>query len=645
MTTPDAHAAPMSSAPIPSPPRRSRWRLIPFVHEGAGPRFALLCLGLALWLLALPPGPLPMAILAADAPLIWLIFAGGGRRWKRWSLLYGFAFFALTLRWLAHVHPAEVPLAALVMCPTTLIMAWLIRMVVRMRVPFVLGVGLVCVADEMLRTLWCGGMPWPMRSLAFASSAPLGASMHGLVPGGGLVGAYGLSFLAGATSAWIAGVPAWWGSLGEAKTRRMRVLLLSALVPIGATLVLGIASVIETRRHDAGDDTFETTDDVVVVQAAIPQALKADPSIHSGRAMFRQHVELTAEALTVARGGAQDEGRAILAVLWPETMITDPRLVGDLPARFPVAWNDELLIAERLRDDALLSQPIDMFVGLIARVPFDDGEPRGALSDYPQRDSMVHIKPWLVPPEPTTVRPPFEGTGRPPWMSGRHDKVRLVPGGEYTPMGDVFPFLRSIRNMVSSIPELEPGAKRQKPFRLVSGPPWHEGPKPEGVREIGVGSAICFDMAFPARCRTWRQDGAQVLLNPANYAWFGPSDFRAQVLAMARLRAAESGTNIVMAGNTGPSLFVDPVGRPYGSFVAAASERAGAEAVLVDATRVETTYRKGYAIAPLRIDRAVRAYVRWGDLPWAALAAAALGIGALRRRRRGRGSRSVYDAN
>jgi apolipoprotein N-acyltransferase len=102
------------------------------------------------------------------------------------------------------------------------------------------------------------------------------------------------------------------------------------------------------------------------------------------------------------------------------------------------------------------------------------------------------------------------------------------------------------------------------------------------------------------------------------------------VLATARLRAAETGATVIVAGNTGPTAFVDPLGRLFGRFTAADG---GAFPV----GSVQSTFREGWATAVLREPVAVpTAYARWGDLPWLALAAllvlAALGRTARRRR-------------
>ncbi len=591
-----------------------------------GARIALVALGAAATLLALPPSPIPLAILVADLPFVALLFFQNGLHWKRWSFAYGFTHYAFALRWLGEVHPIEVPAAALVLAPVYLLLGMAIRGIARWRVPFVPGVGVAVVLEEMLRTVWMGGMPWPMRSLTFATEAPSGAALASLVPAAGVVGAYAFSFLAGSTSALLFGVLRLrWIEVGQRGRARRRVLV-AGLVPLLTLFGLLVAANAARAGHDARrrDGTaFATTGDFLAIQAVIPQDLKAGGGL-SAEELFARHIDWSASAVAAAGD------RPIEGLLWPETMVPFAWLAPGLEARFPPAWRDQVGVVRRLRRDVLDGRDLDVFLGVLSRHPAGDGRARATLRELPERDSVIHVRPALVPtPAEPMPRPPGPGE-RPPWAgaAARHDKVNLVPGGEYTPLGEVFPFLERIRDLVSSIPELEPGEPDQEPFRLEVGPPWIDGERPIDHRVLRLGSVICFDLAFPATCRSWRRRGADVLLNPANYGWFGPTEFRAQALSLARLRAAETGTTVVMAGNTGPTAFLDPVGRPYGRF-----RTSGVDPGRL-AGRLDTTYVEGWAEGPLIADPRIPPYVWIGDLPWFAAAALLAGCGLLRRRRR-----------
>lgn len=597
------------------------------IGAGFGSRIALVCVGVALGLLSLPPGPLPPAVLVADLPFLLLLFHDGGRRWKRWALVYGMAHFALTLRWLGEVHWLEVPASAVVLGPVYVLLGAAIRGLVRLRVPFVAGVGVAVVLEEMLRTVWMGGMPWPMRSLAFASDAPAGAALAGLVPAAGLVGAYAFTFVAGSTAALLLGAWAWTRAAGDARRTRRRAVLLSAPVPLLAVLVLGLYGAHVRSGHAArraSGQVFESQGEFLAIQAAIPQDLK-NAAGTSMQELFDRHVELSTAAVAAAAGEPLD------GLLWPETMVSWPWLAPGLEARHPPAWRDEIAVVRRLQRDVVGGRDLHVFLGALSRHPAADGRARGSLSELPERDSLVHVRPARLPPpgQPLPRPPGPDPDARPPWAGpvARHDKERLVPGGEYTPLGDVVPALKRIRDLVSSIPELQAGGPDQQPFHVQVGPPWIAGERPPGHADLRVGSVICFDLAFPEVCRAWRRKGAEVLLNPANYGWFGASDFREQVTAMARLRAAEVGATVVMAGNTGPSLFVDPLGRLYGRFVPAGHP----DQPLSVGTRA-STFVTGWAAGRLVTDPRVPPYVALGDLPWAAAAVLLLAIGLLRRR-------------
>ena len=155
---------------------------------------------------------------------------------------------------------------------------------------------------------------------------------------------------------------------------------------------------------------------------------------------------------------------------------------------------------------------------------------------------------------------------------------------------------------------MDPGAEDQAPFRLPV-------PDRPGRGEVSAGTVICFELAFPARCRAWRRAGAEVLLNAANYGWFGETGFRSQIQAIARLRAAELGMTVVMAGNTGPSAFFDPLGRTYGTFWTPESAGLRGEAG-VPAGGLDTTHRPGWAVGPVHGDPELTPYARVGDWPW-----------------------------
>ena len=581
-------------------------------------RLGLIALGLLLAWLWLPPGPAPWLVFVGDIPFLALVFFDGGRHWKRWTLLYGFLYILAASHWLAYITPAHPFAAAVVVAPVYVFLGGFIRWIAARRVPLGLAVGIAVVLEEMLRTIWCGGFPWPQRCLAFATDASVDLGMTSLLPAAWLAGGWTFSFLAGCVGGFL------WSRVTDRAPGASRRDAITAATGAGLVVLVVLLSVVgsEFPDHQEGDgpwgdgsDRFETEQQMLVVQAAIGQSLKQGTAADTKR-MFDEHVRLSATG--VRRLGASN----LLGVLWPETMIPWPFVDADLAHRFPESWEDEVGIVRRLHDDVPMGRQLPWFLGAIHHFRRGD-ERQTQLWDYGDHDSLFWIDPSQGVPrgQPIPAQPPV-GTPA-PWMKGRHDKVRLVPGGEYTPGGAWIPALEWFRRQISRFPALDAGPLLQEPWTIR-----------DGEAEIRVGSAVCYDIAFTGPCRAWRRQGAQVLLNPGNYGWFGPTSFRSQLAAFARLRAAELDVTVVVAGNTGPSAFYDPDGRPYGVFVG--EDRMTPE----PAGPVSTTYRPGFAHGALRIVRPATVYARLGDLPWYLSALLLVLTGLLRGRRSASG-----DAN
>src|SRR5262249_21681317 len=118
---------------------------------------------------------------------------------------------------------------------------------------------------------------------------------------------------------------------------------------------------------------------------------------------------------------------------------------------------------------------------------------------------------------------------------------------------------------------------------------------------------------FSDRARAAIRAGGRLLLVPTNAASYTTSQVPDQEVATARLRAIETGRDVVQAAPTGFSALIDHNGRVL------ARSNLGAEAVLAETMAL----RGGWT-----------PYVRWGDAPVLLAAAAALiAAWALERRR------------
>jgi apolipoprotein N-acyltransferase len=125
--------------------------------------------------------------------------------------------------------------------------------------------------------------------------------------------------------------------------------------------------------------------------------------------------------------------------------------------------------------------------------------------------------------------------------SGFYDKVQLVPFGEYVPL----------QSLLFFVDKLVEGAA---PF--VSG----DEPRALRIGPIHAGVLICYESIFPALARALVSDGAELLVNITNDAWFGPTSAPYQHLAMASLRAVENRVPVLRAANTGISAVIQPDG-------------------------------------------------------------------------------------
>jgi apolipoprotein N-acyltransferase len=128
----------------------------------------------------------------------------------------------------------------------------------------------------------------------------------------------------------------------------------------------------------------------------------------------------------------------------------------------------------------------------------------------------------------------------------RYHKIRLVPFGEYVPMQPILTMGgRFAAKLVDQVADFTPGTDH------VIAP----------VEGHAIGATICYEAIFPDVVRGFGANGAELLVNITNDAWYGRSSAPHQHLAMAAFRAVENGKYLVRAANTGISAVVDPRGR------------------------------------------------------------------------------------
>lgn len=123
---------------------------------------------------------------------------------------------------------------------------------------------------------------------------------------------------------------------------------------------------------------------------------------------------------------------------------------------------------------------------------------------------------------------------------GRYDKINLVPFGEFVPR--LFFFVNRITQEAG---DFVPGHD----IKVL----------PAAGHRLGV--FICYESAFPDLVRQFSRQGADVLVNLSNDAYFGRSDAREQHLLLVRMRAVENRRYVIRSTNNGITAVIDPAGR------------------------------------------------------------------------------------
>jgi len=137
-------------------------------------------------------------------------------------------------------------------------------------------------------------------------------------------------------------------------------------------------------------------------------------------------------------------------------------------------------------------------------------------------------------------------------ISGVHDKLKLVPFGEYIPFESFFSFV-GLDTLAYSmgVGTFMPGEK----YTLFS------------VKDTSLqyGTLICFEDTMADLARGFRKMGADFLVNITNDAWFLDSAEPYQHLQSSIMRAVENGCFVVRAANTGISTIISPKGKVLNS--------------------------------------------------------------------------------
>lgn len=139
------------------------------------------------------------------------------------------------------------------------------------------------------------------------------------------------------------------------------------------------------------------------------------------------------------------------------------------------------------------------------------------------------------------------------WEPGRgptasYTKQKPVPFGEYIPYRQFFRALSPAVDLVRT--DMAPG----------TGVGLLEVPITRLGREVGIATAICFEVAYGELVREAVVAGSELIVIPTNNASFGWTQESVQQLAMSRFRAVEHGRAVVQISTVGVSAMVGPDG-------------------------------------------------------------------------------------
>lgn len=143
-------------------------------------------------------------------------------------------------------------------------------------------------------------------------------------------------------------------------------------------------------------------------------------------------------------------------------------------------------------------------------------------------ERLVFNRAFLLSPEGDTI--------------GWYDKEHLVPFGEHLPAWLHFDFLQKL---LQGVGVYEQGS---------SSAPLRHG-------ALALGMLICYEGIFPWLAEARVKDGANILADISNDAWFGRTPAARQHLYLTALRAIEQNRWILRGTNTGISAVVDTRGR------------------------------------------------------------------------------------
>ncbi len=338
------------------------------------------------------------------------------------------------------------------------------------------------VALEWLRGYLFTGFPWVLAGYSQANH-PL------LIQTADLFGVYGIGFtiLSVNTAIYLAlrSRFAVQEEGTEAGATPVTPVFVSALL-LGFTIIYGVVTLGSVGERVSGWKKIEAA----VAQGNINQSVKWDPSYAEKTVDIYRRLSLKAV-----------EGSEVELIIWPETSVPF------------------YLAKDRLLSPRVLGAATEAGASILTGSPhyeFDGTTP------------LYFNSAFLISTSGT--------------ISGRYDKIKLVPFGEYVPLNKILFF---IKKLTVGIGDFTPGP----------------GPSPIDFNGGSIGVLICFESVFPDIAGASIRSGAGLLAVITNDGWFGRTSAPYQHFDKAVLRAVEGRVYVLRSANTGISGVIDPLGR------------------------------------------------------------------------------------
>lgn len=230
-------------------------------------------------------------------------------------------------------------------------------------------------------------------------------------------------------------------------------------------------------------------------------------------------------------------------IVWPETALPDD--VRSSPASYDLVYK-------------LATNGVPLLVGSMDTEWRDEGHPRFYNSSFL-----------------------FDAGGV---IKGAYDKRHLVPFGEYVPLQRFLPFMKAMTPIQESFTH----GKTSTVFRLDQ-------------PAAAFSALICFEDTVAHLARASVRNGARLLINQTNDAWFDPSSASRQHMAQCVLRCVENAVPALRVANTGVSCAID---------------RRGAITAVLDDGAGQTRFA-GFKTVAIRLspdDQPLTFYTRHGDV-------------------------------